>query len=160
MHALARHGVQINRQRRHQGLALAGLHFGNFTLVQHQAAHQLDVEMALAEGPLRRLAHRREGLRQQIVQVLAVFQAFAKRRRALLQCLVAEGFQLRLEGIDALDGLFQTLDRAVVHGTENFSEHRTLKPAGNICAIQHRHLGATTDGFNAQRVATCAEFRR
>ena len=40
--------------------------------MQHDPAHQLHVEMALAERALRGLAHRRERLDQQIVELGAV----------------------------------------------------------------------------------------
>ena len=60
-------GVEIDREGGDQGLAFAGLHLGDAALVQDDAADQLDVEMALAEGPLGGLAHRREGFRQQVL---------------------------------------------------------------------------------------------
>ncbi len=71
MHALALEGVQVGGQGRHQRLALAGLHLGDAALVQHHAADQLHVEMALAQRPLGRLAHHGERLDQQVVQGLA-----------------------------------------------------------------------------------------
>ena len=81
VHALAFEGVEVDRERGDQGLALAGLHLGDLALVQHDAAHQLHVEVALAEGPLGGLAHRRERLDQQVVELGAVVEAGAKRRR-------------------------------------------------------------------------------
>jgi hypothetical protein len=63
VHALARQGVEIGRQRGDQGLALAGAHFRDLALVQRHAADQLDVEVAHPEGPLGGLAGQREGLR-------------------------------------------------------------------------------------------------
>jgi hypothetical protein len=48
--------VEIDRQRGDQRLAFAGLHLGDLALMQDHAAHQLHVEMALAERALRRLA--------------------------------------------------------------------------------------------------------
>ena len=70
--------VEVDRQRRDQGLALAGLHLGDLALVQHDAAHQLDVEMALAERSLGRLADGRERLDQQVVERLARGEALAE----------------------------------------------------------------------------------
>ena len=46
--------------------------------MQHHAAHQLHVEMALAERALGRLAHRGEGLGQQVVERLAFGEARAE----------------------------------------------------------------------------------
>ncbi len=61
MHALAGERVQINGERRDQRLAFAGLHLGDRAFVQHHAAEQLHVEMALAEGTLSSFAHGGEG---------------------------------------------------------------------------------------------------
>ena len=47
--ALAREGIQIDRQGSDQRLAFAGLHLGDRALVQDHAADELDVEMALPE---------------------------------------------------------------------------------------------------------------
>ena len=44
--------VQIGRQRSYQGLALAGAHFGDPSLVKHHAADQLHVEMTHTQHPL------------------------------------------------------------------------------------------------------------
>ncbi len=70
--ALAGQRIEIDREGRHQRLAFAGLHFGDVALVQHHAADQLHVEMALAEGALGRLPDRGEGGNQNVVQGLAV----------------------------------------------------------------------------------------
>ena len=72
MHALAGQRVEIDRQGRDQRLAFAGLHLGDHAAMQHDPAHQLHVEMALAERALRGLAHRRERLDEQIVEFGAV----------------------------------------------------------------------------------------
>ena len=60
--------VQVERQRRDQRLALAGLHLGDLALVQDDAAEALHVEVAQADGAPRRLAHGRERLRQDLVE--------------------------------------------------------------------------------------------
>ena len=75
MDALAGQRVEIDRERRDQRLAFAGLHLGDVALMQHHAADQLDVEMPLAEGALGRLAHRGEGGNQDVVQRLAARRA-------------------------------------------------------------------------------------
>ena len=64
--------VQIGGQGGHQGLALAGLHLGDAALVQHDAAHQLHPVGAHAQHPVRGLPHGGKGLRQDVVQRLAV----------------------------------------------------------------------------------------
>ena len=49
VNALTTETVEIGRQGRHQGLAFAGLHFGDPAKVQRSAAHHLDVVVALAD---------------------------------------------------------------------------------------------------------------
>src|SRR4051812_10720026 len=67
VHALAGQRVEVGRERRDKGLALTGLHLGDVAEVQRGTAHELDVEVPLTQGPLRRLADGGEGLGQQIV---------------------------------------------------------------------------------------------
>ena len=62
--AAAGQRVEHRRQRRDQGLALAGFHLGDSALMEHHAADQLDVEVALAERALGGFAHHREDLGQ------------------------------------------------------------------------------------------------
>ena len=64
-------GIQVQRQGRDQRLAFAGLHLGDPSLVEHDAADQLHVEVAHAEGALRCLADHRERLGQEVVERLA-----------------------------------------------------------------------------------------
>ena len=66
--AAAGERIEIDRKRRDQRLAFAGLHLGDLAFVQHHAADQLDVEMALAERALGGLAHGGEGRHQEIVE--------------------------------------------------------------------------------------------
>ena len=66
--APAGHRVEDRRERRDEGLALAGPHLRDLALVEDRRAHQLDVEVAHAEGPLHRLAGHREGLGQGLVE--------------------------------------------------------------------------------------------
>ena len=79
--ALAGQRVEIDGKGGDQGLALAGLHLGDGALVEHHAADQLDVEMALAEGALGGLAHRGEGGHEEIVEGDAVGDAGRGTRR-------------------------------------------------------------------------------
>jgi hypothetical protein len=67
MHALAGERVEIAGERGDQRLAFAGAHLGDRAFVQHHAADELHVEMALAERALGRLAHGGEGGRQFLV---------------------------------------------------------------------------------------------
>ena len=90
MDALALEGVEVHGERRDQRLALAGLHLGDAAFVQHHAADQLNVEMALTEHPLGRLAHRGEGRDQDIVERRARRELLTKHDGAGGEVLVAQ----------------------------------------------------------------------
>jgi hypothetical protein len=104
--------VEVRRQRRDEGLALAGAHLGDGPPMQDDAAQELHVVMALAERPHHRLANRGEGLRKDLLQ----------RRVDLRQLLLALLLELvghpgrvgpgqrRLAGVGVRIGLAQ-LDR-------------------------------------------------
>ena len=122
--ALAGQRVEVDRQRRHQRLAFAGLHLGDVAFVQHHAADQLHVEMPLAEGALGRLADGGEGRNQNIVERLAVGESFAEFGGARLQRLVRKRRQLRLQRVDGIDPGLIPLDPPVIGGTEKLAGER------------------------------------
>ena len=70
--ALPRQGVQVSGQNGHQGLALAGFHFCNPALMEHDAADQLHRVGSHAQNPVRRLPADCKGLRQEGIQGLSV----------------------------------------------------------------------------------------
>ena len=74
--ALAGERVQIHGQRRDQRFAFAGLHFGDFAAMQHDAADQLDIEMPHVEDAAAGFAHGGEGGDQQIVERGALRELF------------------------------------------------------------------------------------
>ncbi len=100
--ALAGEGVEVGRSGGHQGLAFTGLHFGDVAQVQGGAAHELDVEVAHAEGTGGGFADGREGLGQQIVQLLAVLVAFAQTVGFFTELGVREGLEGALQGINGI----------------------------------------------------------
>ena len=55
MHTLAAQCIEIGRKGGYQGLALTGAHLGDLAIVEHHAADQLDIEVAHAQHPPRRL---------------------------------------------------------------------------------------------------------
>ena len=114
MHALAGQRVEIDGERGDQGLAFAGLHLGDLARVQDHAALELDVEVTLAERALGALAHRGEGLGQQIVELLALLQTGTKLRGFAAQFVVGELHELRFECIDFRHGPVEAFDDAVV----------------------------------------------
>ena len=96
MDALAGQRVEIDRQRRDQRLAFAGLHLGDVAFVQDHAADQLHVEMALAERALGGLAHGGEGRDQDVVERLAVGELLLESLGARPQLVVGQLRKLRL----------------------------------------------------------------
>ncbi len=105
VHALAGQRVERHRERGRERLALAGLHLRDAALVQRHRADQLHVEMAHPHRALAGLAHDREALGEQRVEILAVRGALAQRVDPLAQLRVAVVFELGLERADQRDAL-------------------------------------------------------
>ena len=103
MDSAAGERVEIHRQGGDQRLALTGPHLGDLPLVQHHAADQLHVEVALPERAARRLAHHRERLGQEIIQRLPAAQALLKLDSLRGEGLVGEGGDLRLQRVGGPD---------------------------------------------------------
>ena len=78
VHAAAGDAVEVGGQGRHERLAFAGLHLGDPAEVQRGAAHELHVEVALADRALGRLAGDGERLDQEVVEVLAVVETLTE----------------------------------------------------------------------------------
>ncbi len=148
--------VQVRRQRRDQGLALAGAHLGDLAVVQHHAADQLHVEVAHVQHPLARLADHGECLRQELFErgalgfalgrfVLRRGGAFghlrAERDGALREFGVGELRDLRLQRVDALDRsrilLHQPIIAAAEDGLEDLLDHWGwgVRQAGKIPSL-------------------------
>ena len=121
MDALAGERVEIDRQRRDQGLAFAGAHLGDARLVEHHAADQLDIEMPHAEHRRGRLADDGKGRHQQVVELGAIGDVLAEFRGAADQLLVGERPHLVFHGVDRLDTGPGRFDPTVVGGTENLT---------------------------------------
>ena len=98
--------VEVGGEGGHQGLALTGLHLGDAALVQHDAAHQLDPVGPQAQDPVGGLPHGGEGLRQDVVQRLAVLQALLELGGLGLELGVGQGLVLVGHGLDLIhDGI-------------------------------------------------------
>src|SRR3954468_16899371 len=63
--------VEVERGGGDKRLALAGLHFGDLALVEHNSADKLNIVVTLAERSLGGFPDRRKRLRQEVVQRLA-----------------------------------------------------------------------------------------
>ena len=142
VHTAARQGVEVGRQRGHQGLALAGLHLGDLAVVQHHAADQLHVEVAHAQHPPAGLAHHGKGLGQQLIEqaalplqaglpgqtaaaavLLQARQLLAELGREAAQFVVGEGGDLLLQQVHVGDDRLVALQLAGIGITQQELEH-------------------------------------
>ena len=122
--AAAGQRVEVGRHGGDERLALAGLHLGDVALVQEDAADQLHVEGAQAEGAAGGLAGVGEGFGQQVVEALAVLEPLAELVGLGLEAGVVERLELGLEGVDLLDERADRLDPAVVRRAEDLLRDR------------------------------------
>ena len=78
-------------------------HWGTYWAeVQGGTAHDLHVVVALADDPLGGLAHRRERLRHQVIEALAVLEALPELRRHAAELVVAHRDEVVLDGVHRL----------------------------------------------------------
>ena len=120
VHAFALEGVQVGRQGGDQGLAFTGLHLGDVAPVQGGAAHELHVEVTLAEGALGDLAHGGERLGHDVVQALAVLDLLLELRGLGLQILVGKGGDLILQRVHGLGHVLQLLELVAFAHSQGF----------------------------------------
>ena len=111
MHALAGECIEIRGQRGDEGLALTRAHLGDVAQMQRPATHELDVVVALTEGAACRLAHRGEGLGEEVVEGLTVVQPGAVLSRQAPQLLVGHGDEVVLDGVDLLGDALEGAER-------------------------------------------------
>ena len=132
MHAVAGQRVQVHRQRRHQGLTLTSLHFGDPPEVQGHATHQLDVVVTLTEDAGRRLAHHREGFEQHVIEVFAFGQATAEFVGLGAKLLVRERRHLVGEFVDGRHEFGQLANALALSGLKNLAKntHVVMYPTG------------------------------
>ena len=124
--ALALEPVQIERQARHEGLALTSLHLGDVAFVEDDPAHQLDVEHALAGLADPGLADGREGLEEELLQGLAVFEPLAELRGLAAQLVVRELAEFRLDRGDVGGLLGEPLHAAALADAQDLLEGTEL----------------------------------
>ncbi len=155
VHALAGERVEVDRQGRHQRLALAGAHLGDLAVVERHAADQLDVEVAHLQGALARLAHRGEGLGQDRVERFAAGDALAELEGLVAQRLVAQGREAGLQGVDLLHDLPVLLEQPVVAAAEDRGEklgqHACAGSRRGARPVTKQPRGAVPRGTRARR---------
>jgi len=144
VHALARQRVEVRRQRRDERLALTGLHLGDVAEVQRRAAHELDVVVPLAERALGGLADGGEGLRQELVEGLAVDVPLLVLVGLRAELGIGEVDEVLLEGVHLDGDGLELLDDATFAGAEDLVEERHVM--GVLVS-----LGAARGGHVGQR---------
>src|SRR5918999_1644675 len=146
-------GVEDDRERGGERLALAGLHLGDRAVVQDHAADQPDVEVALAERAPAGLAGEGKGLEKEVVQRLAVQVALAQLLVALAQLVIGRRLELGLEVVDAGDVPLEILELlgladpqgAVEDGHRSYGSNagvRSGAPRGHVARCLDRRVEA------------------
>ncbi len=120
VNALAGECVEVHRQGRHQGLALAGAHFGDLAFVQRHAADQLYVEVTHAHHALAGFTADRESLWKNLVECFAFGEAGLELFGLVSQLLIGQRQHLLFECIDGLDRLEHALDLTLILASKEF----------------------------------------
>ncbi len=144
VHAPLVERVEVGGQGGHERLALARLHLGDPAEVQRHAAHELDVEVALAQHPPGRLAHHGKGLDQQVVEGLAGVEALPELDRLVGQRVVAQRLHLGLEVADQGHQLGQPPDLLALAGLQDLGEHAhggSILPGREVARPTPRRCG-------------------
>ena len=141
-------------------LALAGAHFGDFSLVKHDGADDLDVEMRhegnfptrrgvddllpFAEHPVGRLAEHRKCFGQQIVKRLTARKPAAELRGFGFQILVGQAGNRFAETVDATEKRIQFAQIAILFGSKEKSEKINKRHC--TASLWHYSARYTTNG--------------
>ena len=139
VHALAGERVEVRRQDGDEGLAFAGLHFGDAALVQHDAADELHAKRLHAQHAPRGLARRGKRLRQQVVERLAVGVALLELVGLGAQLLVRERGVLVRHRLDFISDRIEPLELMVAVRTKYFFEKTHLLTLLVQCNLELYH---------------------
>ena len=132
VHAVAGEGVEVGREGRHEGLAFARLHLGDPAEVERRPAHQLDVEVALADRSASRFAGDGKRLDGDVVELGAVRKSLLELGGLGPQVVVGQLLDLRLERVDVGDHALEGLELLALSGAEDAIEdaHAAVQPTG------------------------------
>ncbi len=163
VHAAPRKRIEIDRQRRDQRLAFAGLHLRDPSLVQDHAADELHVEMPLTERALGCLAASGEGRNQNVVEARSSPHLLPELVRARPQRLVRERLELLLQRVDRCHPWKVRLDPPLVRRTKqlagNDANHAVSpsRPIAELCRTLPNPMGRNAAAeANFCRDHTCA----
>ena len=131
MTALTGERIQVKGESGHQGLALAGPHLGNLSLMKDDAAHQLDVKVALLYGSFGRLADSGECFRQQLIKRCPLAQPGLELIALGLKLVVTKFLKLRLKLVYPADNRPEPLNLFLVGIPESSQplEHSNPTPS-------------------------------
>ena len=118
VHALAGERVEIGGQRGDQRLALTGLHLGDVAQVQCPAAHDLHVEVPLAQRAFGRLPHGGERFGKQVVEGFAVCEPLPVLVGHRPQLRVGHRLEVGFERVDLLGDRLEPAQDAALAGTQ------------------------------------------
>src|SRR6185503_5711294 len=124
VNALAGYGVEVDREGRHEGLALTRLHLGDAALMEHHAADKLNVEMTLLQSALGRLADRGKSRHEQVVERGAFGELPTKLRGAGLKLGIGELLDFPLDLVYRRAPGLILLDLAIVGRAKNLGGDR------------------------------------
>ena len=123
--ALALQRVEVGGQGGDQGLAFAGLHFGDFTLMQDPAADQLHIKVAHVEGAAARFAHHGKDFHEKVIQGLALLEPLAEFVGFSTQFGVAQPLDGRLEISNRANHRPHPLQFTLILGADDFCQQGT-----------------------------------
>ena len=152
MHALAGDRVQVDRQRRHECLALAGAHLGDASVVKRHAADQLHIKVPHLEHSLARLPHGGKGLGEQRVERGAGLMTSAELLRLCCQSGVVQGFKSRLERVDLLRNAPVLLQQSLVAATKYLRQYLGQHAAFIRCEVTRQQMSAGLGRSGGKRV--------
>ena len=123
MHALAFEGVEVGGQRSDERLPFPSLHFGDFAVVQDDAADQLHVEVAHMQDTPAGFADDGEGFNEQIVERGALGDFFLEFDGLGGKVDIGEGLELRFQFVNGGNSRPKRFYFALVFGAENLCQY-------------------------------------
>ena len=120
MDALAFQRVQIYRKRRHQRLTFTGFHLGDTSLVEYNTTDDLHTERLHSKTSYGCFPAYSKRFRQNIIQCLAIFQAFFELIRLISQLLIGHFLHLLVISLNFIRNFSNLLYLLRVQVAKNF----------------------------------------
>ena len=114
--------IEIDREGRHQGLALAGRHLGNLPLMEYYPSYELGIEMAHVYGSSRSFSYGGKSFGQDRIEFLALLKPLLELGRHPLQLFIRKRAYLLLVAVNFLDERPDPLQLPFVLRTDYFFE--------------------------------------